>query len=99
LVYADNVNRLGGRAHTVKKTAEALVVTSIHVKIGIEVNADKTKYMVLSLDQNKGRSHNINFDNTVVPFKVWKSSNMCVKFTESNSIQEDIQSRLKSWSV
>ena len=30
--------------------------------IGIEVNADKTKYMVMSRDQNAGRSHNIKID-------------------------------------
>jgi len=26
---------------------------------GLEVNADKTKYMVKSQDQNAGRSHNL----------------------------------------
>ena len=30
---------------------------------GLEVNADKTKYMVMSRDQNAGRSFNINIDN------------------------------------
>jgi len=33
-------------------------------EIGIEVNGDKTKYMVMSRDQNAGRSHNINSDNS-----------------------------------
>jgi hypothetical protein len=28
---------------------------------GLEVNADKTKYMVMSGDNNAGRSHNIKF--------------------------------------
>ena len=32
--------------------------------IGLEVNADKTKYMVMSLDQNAVRSHNLKNDNT-----------------------------------
>jgi hypothetical protein len=31
---------------------------------GLEVNADKTEYMVMSQDQNAGRSHNINIDNS-----------------------------------
>jgi hypothetical protein len=31
---------------------------------GLEVNADKIKYMVMSLDQNAGRSHNIKIDNS-----------------------------------
>jgi hypothetical protein len=44
LVYADDVNILVGSVHTIKKNAEALVVASNET--GIEVNADKTKYMV-----------------------------------------------------
>jgi hypothetical protein len=39
LVYADDVNILGGSVHTVKKNAEALVVAT--KEIGLEVNADK----------------------------------------------------------
>jgi hypothetical protein len=30
---------------------------------GLEVNADKTKYMVMSRDRNAGRSHNMKVDN------------------------------------
>ena len=30
---------------------------------GLEVNADKSKYMVMSCDQNAERSHNKNTDN------------------------------------
>jgi len=57
LVYADNVNILGGSVHTIKKNTDALVVAS--KQIGLEVNADKSKYMVMSRDQNAGRSRNI----------------------------------------
>ena len=46
LVYADDVNILGGNVHTVKENAKALIVAS--KKIGLEVNADKTKFMVMS---------------------------------------------------
>ena len=56
LAYADDVNILGGSVHTVKENAEALVVAS--KETGLEVNADKTKYMVMSRDQNVGRSQN-----------------------------------------
>jgi hypothetical protein len=31
-------------------------------EIGLEVNADKTKYMITSQDQNAGRNHNIKID-------------------------------------
>ena len=41
LVYADDVNILGGSVHAIKKNAEALVVAS--KETGLEVNADKTK--------------------------------------------------------
>jgi len=33
-------------------------------EIGVEVNADKTKYMIMSRDQNAGRSQNVKTDNT-----------------------------------
>ena len=32
-------------------------------EIGLEVNADKTKFMGMSRDQNAGRSHNMRTDN------------------------------------
>ena len=44
--YADDVNILGGSVHTLKKTTDTLVVAS--KETGLEVNADKTKYMVMS---------------------------------------------------
>jgi hypothetical protein len=40
---------------------EDLVVTC--KEIGLEVNADETKYVVMSWDQNEGWSQNINTDN------------------------------------
>ena len=41
--------------------AEALVVAT--KEFGLEVNADKTKYMIMSRDQNAGRSHSMKIDN------------------------------------
>ena len=46
LAYADDVNILGGRIHTLKVNAEALVAATR--EIGLELSADKTKYMVMS---------------------------------------------------
>jgi hypothetical protein len=45
LVYADDVNTLGGSIHSIKKNAEDLVAAS--KEIGLEVNAEKTKYMAM----------------------------------------------------
>jgi hypothetical protein len=50
LVYADDVNLLGGNTDTIKKSTETLVYTS--KEFGLEVNAEKTKYMLLSHHQN-----------------------------------------------
>ena len=46
MVYAYDVNILRGSVHTIKKNTETLVVAS--KETGLEVNADKTKYMVMS---------------------------------------------------
>jgi len=47
----------GGSVRTVKEHTEAVVMDS--KETGLEVNADKTKYMVMSRDQNAGRSLSI----------------------------------------
>jgi hypothetical protein len=67
LVYADDVNRLNGLIHTIKKNTVALLVTS--KENGLEVNAEKTKYMVMSRDHNAAQNNNN-------PLKGWNSSNI-----------------------
>ena len=52
LVYAEDVNMLGGNERTLKKNTEDLVV--VINEIGPEVNTDKTKYVFMSRDQNTG---------------------------------------------
>jgi hypothetical protein len=61
LVHADDVNILEGSVHTVQQNTKSLVVAS--KETGLEVNADKTKYMVMFRDQNAGRSHSRGIDN------------------------------------
>jgi len=61
LVYADDINILGGSIHTLKENAEALVAAAR--EIGLEISADKTKYMVMSQDQNAGQNHSVRIDN------------------------------------
>ena len=48
LAYANDVNILGGSIHTLKDNAKALVAAAR--EIGLEVSADKTKYMVMCRD-------------------------------------------------
>jgi len=93
LVYADDVNILGGSVRTVKKNIEALVVAS--KENGLEVNADKTKYMVMSQDQNAGRSHSMKMDNSSFE-RVEEFKYLGKTLTNQNSIQKEIKSRLKS---
>jgi len=57
LAYADDVNILGGSIHNLKEDAEALVAATR--EIGLEISADKTKYMVMSRDQNAGRNQSV----------------------------------------
>ena len=64
LAYADDVNILGGSAHTVKENAEALLVST--KETGLEVNADKTKYMVMSRDRNTELGHSVKIDNSSI---------------------------------
>jgi len=52
LVYASDFNILEVSIHTIKENAEAFVVAS--KEFGLEVNADKTKYRIMSQDQNAG---------------------------------------------
>jgi hypothetical protein len=35
-------------------------------EIGLEVNADKTKYMVMSRNRNAGRGHSVKIDNSSI---------------------------------
>ena len=62
LAYANDVNILGGSIHTLKENSEALV--AVTREIGLEVSADKTKYMVMSRDQNAGRIRSVRMDNS-----------------------------------
>jgi len=61
----------------------------------LEVNADKTKYMVMSRDQNAGRTHSMKIDNSSFE-RVDEFKYLGTTLTNQNSIQEEIKSRLKS---
>ena len=93
LVYADDVNILRGSIHTIKENPEALVVAS--KETGLEVNADKTKYMVMPQDQNAGQSHNMKIDNRSIEM-MEEFKYLGTTLTNQNSIQEEIRSRLKT---
>ena len=84
---------MGGIVHTVKENAEALVVASN--EIGLEGNTDKTKYIVMSRDQNAGRSHSMKIDSSSFE-RVEEFKCLGTTLTNQNSVREEIKSRLKS---
>ena len=53
---------LDGSEYNIKTSTEVLLVASNET--GLEVNADKTQYMVMSSDKNAGRSHSMKTDNS-----------------------------------
>ena len=63
LAYSDDVNILAGSIHTLKENAVSLVPATR--EIGLEVNADKTKYTVMSRNQHAGRIHSVRIDNSI----------------------------------
>jgi hypothetical protein len=93
LFYADDVNLLGDNIDTVKKNTETLIDTI--KEIGLEVNTEKTKYMLLSLYQNEGQNHDIKMANrsfeNVAPFKY-----LGTIITNQYSVKEEIKWRLNS---
>jgi hypothetical protein len=50
LVYADDVNLLGNSVNTIRENSETLLQASRD--IGPEINAEKTKYMIMSCHPN-----------------------------------------------
>jgi len=96
LLNADDVKILDEGIHTVKKNKEVLVFSS--KEIGLEIDADKSKYMVIFRDQNARGSHKIKIDNSSIE-RMDQLKYLGTTLTNRNSIQEEIKSTLKSWSA
>jgi hypothetical protein len=62
LAYADDVNLLGDNIDTINKITETLIDAS--KEVGLEINVEKTKYMLLSHHQNVGRNRDIKVANS-----------------------------------
>jgi hypothetical protein len=56
LVYVDDVNVFGDEIGTMKNNTETVIDAS--KEVGLEVNAEQTKCMLLSCHQNAGQNHN-----------------------------------------
>jgi len=93
VVHGDDVNILGVSVHIIQVNAVALVVAGRET--GMEVNADRNKYMVMSRDQNAARSHSIKNDNSTFE-KVEEFKYLGTTLRNQNSVQKEIKSRLNS---
>jgi hypothetical protein len=93
LAYADDVNLLGINIDTIKKNTETLIDATTDV--GLEINVEETRYMLLSREQNVGQNRDMKIANrsfeNVSQFKYLGTT-----VTHQNLIQEKIKRRLNS---
>jgi hypothetical protein len=93
LVYADDVNLLGDSVNTIKENTETLLEAGSD--IGLEINAEKTKYMIMSRHPDSGQNQNIRIVNesfeNVATFKYLGTT-----LKNQNDVHGEIKSRLNS---
>jgi coproporphyrinogen III oxidase-like Fe-S oxidoreductase len=61
LAYADDVNIVGENINTIRRNTKALLDSS--KEVGLEVNPEKTKYMLVSRCQKTGQRQSIKIGN------------------------------------
>jgi ribosomal protein S2 len=87
------MNLLRDNIDTMKKNADTL--TDANKEVGLKVNAEKTKYMLLSRHQNAGQNHDIKIANrsceNVAQFRYLGGP-----VTNQNLIQEEMKRRLNT---
>jgi hypothetical protein len=93
LVYADDVNLLGDSVNTIKENSEIFLETSRDN--GLEINTEKTKYMIISRHPNSGQNQNIKIANESFE-KVAKLKYLVTTLTSQNDIHDEIKSGLNS---
>jgi hypothetical protein len=86
-LLADDVNLLGDNIDTIKKDTETLIDAS--KEVGLEINAEKMKYMLLSRHQNVGQNRDIKIANRLFE-NVSQFKYLGMTVTNQNLIQEEI---------
>jgi hypothetical protein len=93
LVYADDVNLLADSINTIKENTETPLEAGRD--IGLEINAEKTKYMIMSRHPNSEQNQNIKITNELSE-NVAKFKYMGTTLRNQNDIHDEIKSRLNS---
>jgi hypothetical protein len=91
LAYADDVNLLGDNIDTIKRNTQTLIDAS--KEVDLEVNTDKTEYILLSRHQNAGQNHDIKIGNRCFE-NVAQFRYLGTTITNQNLIQEEVKKRL-----
>jgi hypothetical protein len=93
LNFHRRANLLVDNINTIKENIESLLQTSRN--IGLEINAEKTKYMIMSLHPNSGQDQNMRTANESFE-NVAKFKYLGTTLTNQNDIHDEIKSRLNS---
>jgi hypothetical protein len=97
-LYAYDINSLRDSVNVIKENSEALLKASSCMGIGLETNAEKTKYMILSHISNSGENPNIKVANEWFE-NVTKFRYLGTKLRNQNDIRDEIKYRLNSGNV
>jgi hypothetical protein len=93
LVYEDDVNLLGDSINTIKENTETPLEGNRDV--GLEINAKKTKYTIMSRYPNSGQNQNIRIANESFE-DVAKFTYLGTTLTSQNDIRDEMKSKLNS---
>jgi hypothetical protein len=89
----DDIDLLGTSVNTIKQNSEIILEASRD--IGLEINAEKTKYMIMSRHQISGQNQNIRV--AIESFEtVAKFKQLGMTLTNKNDIHDEIKSTLYS---
>jgi hypothetical protein len=87
LAHADDVNIVAGNIDIIKTNTESLLDTS--KEVCLEVNPEKTKYMLMCRSQKVGKKHSIKIANRSFDVQIPRTT-----LTDQNCMHEEINIRI-----